>query len=225
MSVSVAHGRPSDKIESLRREAAACQACPLWKDATQTVFGEGPADAEIMFVGEQPGIEKTVRAVHSSGRRASYWRGRWQRRAWTGIALTLPTRSSTSNSGRAASDGCINGPTPARSKYAGGWLFDEIEAIRPRLIVALEATAPQSLAGRAIPVQTNRGKILDVENGLRVFVTIHPSALLRLQDDEERRSDYASFVNDLRSIEQLAGAPANQANAEVSKADSFSLQA
>jgi uracil-DNA glycosylase family protein len=55
MSVSVAHGRPSDKIESLRREAAACQACPLWKDATQTVFGEGPADAEIMFVGEQPG--------------------------------------------------------------------------------------------------------------------------------------------------------------------------
>jgi uracil-DNA glycosylase len=67
-------------------------------------------------------------------------------------------------------------------------------------------------------VQTNRGKILDVENGLRVFVTIHPSALLRLQDDEERRSGYASFVNDLRSIEQLAGAPANQANAEVSKA-------
>jgi uracil-DNA glycosylase len=100
---------------------------------------------------------------------------------------------------------------------AGG-LFDEIEAIRPRLIVALEATAPQSLAGRAIPVQTNRGKILDVENGLRVFVTIRPSALLRLQDDEERRSGYASFVNDLRSIEQLAGAPANQANAEVSKA-------
>jgi uracil-DNA glycosylase family protein len=55
MTVSVAHGRPSDKIKSLRREAAACQARPLWKDATQTVFGEGPADAEIMFVGEQPG--------------------------------------------------------------------------------------------------------------------------------------------------------------------------
>jgi uracil-DNA glycosylase len=80
----------------------------------------------------------------------------------------------------------------------------EIEAIGPRLIVALGATAAQGLTGRAIPVQSNRGAVLDAANGLRVFVTIHPSALLRLQDEEEKRSAYASFVNDLRLIEQLA---------------------
>jgi uracil-DNA glycosylase len=85
-------------------------------------------------------------------------------------------------------------------------------------IVALGVTAAQSLAGRAIRIQSNRGAVLDLANGLRVLVTIHPSALLRLQDEEDKRSGYASFVNDLRSIEQLAEAPANQANAEVSKA-------
>jgi uracil-DNA glycosylase len=82
--------------------------------------------------------------------------------------------------------------------------LDEIEAIGPRLVVALGATAAQGLAGRAIPVGANRGAVLDVANGLRVFVTIHPSALLRLEDEEDKRSGYASFVNDLRSAEKLA---------------------
>jgi uracil-DNA glycosylase len=63
------------------------------------------------------------------------------------------------------------------------------------------------LAGRAIPIQSNRGAVLDLANGLRVLVTIHPSALLRLQDEEDKRSGYASFVNDLRSIERLAKSP------------------
>jgi uracil-DNA glycosylase family protein len=106
--------------------------------------------------------------------------------------------------------GCIGGPTPARSRKCRRWLFDEMKAIDPRLIVALGATATQSLAGRAIPVQTNRDTILNVANGLPsmwqtgwVFVTIHPSALLRLQDEEEKRSGHATFVNDLRSIERL----------------------
>jgi DNA polymerase len=95
-------------------------------------------------------------------------------------------------------------PNASEIKICRRWLFDEIEAIGPRLIVALGATAAQGLTGRAIPVQSNRGAVLDAANGLRVFVTIHPSALLRLQDEEEKRSAYASFVNDLRLIEQLA---------------------
>jgi uracil-DNA glycosylase len=67
----VVNDRPNDKIEGLRREAASCQACPLWKDATQTVFGEGRQDAEIMLVGEQPGDRKTVKAARSSDGRAA----------------------------------------------------------------------------------------------------------------------------------------------------------
>ena len=106
-------------------------------------------------------------------------------------------------------------PNASEIKICRRWLSEEIELIHPRLIVALGATAAQGLAERAIPVQSNRGKVLDVANGLRVFITIHPSALLRLQDDEERHSAYAAFVNDLRAIEQLAKASASHSKSAV----------
>jgi DNA polymerase len=98
-------------------------------------------------------------------------------------------------------------PNTGEIKICRWWLLEEIEGINPGLIVALGATAAQSLAGRAIPVQRDRGAVLDVANGRRVLVTIHPSALLRLQDEEEKRSRYTSFVNDLRSIERFAKIP------------------
>jgi DNA polymerase len=109
-------------------------------------------------------------------------------------------------------------PNAGEIKICRRWLFDEIDAIGPQLIVALGATAAQSLAGRAIPVLANRGKILDGTDGLRIFITIHPSALLRLQDEEEKRSGYASFVNDLRSIERLIEPSAAGANPGFRKA-------
>jgi uracil-DNA glycosylase len=94
-------------------------------------------------------------------------------------------------------------PNANEIKICRRWLFEEIEAISPRLIVALGATAARSLTGRAIPVQSNRGSLLSIDKGLRVLMTIHPSALSRLQDAEEKRSGYARFVNELRSIERL----------------------
>ena len=94
-------------------------------------------------------------------------------------------------------------PNANEIKICRRWLFEEIEAISPRLIVALGATAARGLTGRAIPVQSNRGSLLSIDKGLRVLMTIHPSALSRLQDAEEKRSGYARFVNELRSIERL----------------------
>jgi DNA polymerase len=109
-------------------------------------------------------------------------------------------------------------PNASEVKICRRWLFDEIGAIGPQLIVALGATAAQSLTERAIPVQRNCGAVLDVANGLRVFVTIHPSALLRLQEEEEKRSAYAGFVNDLRSAVRLVGLPACKAKSGASAA-------
>ncbi len=106
-------------------------------------------------------------------------------------------------------------PNASEIKICRRWLLDEIEVLSPRLIVALGATAAQSLTGRAIPVQSNRGAVLDVANGLRVFVTIHPSALLRLQDEDEKRSAYANFVSDLRSVEQFGDVSAGQTKPAV----------
>jgi uracil-DNA glycosylase family 4 len=88
-------------------------------------------------------------------------------------------------------------PNASEIKICRYWLIEEIEAVSPHLIVALGATAAQGLTGRAIRVQSNRGSVLIVDKGLRVPVTIHLSALLRLQDEEEERAGYASFVNDL----------------------------
>jgi uracil-DNA glycosylase len=204
MSVRGDESRSSDKIDNLRREAASCRACPLWKDATQTVFGEGPLDAEIMLVGEQPGDREDREGCPFVGPagvlldRALADAGVDRKRAYVTNAVKhfkFEPRGKRRLHKR---------PNASEIRICRRWLLDEIEAIGPRLIVALGATAAQGLTGRAIPVQSNRGAVLDAANGLRVFVTIHPSALLRLQDEEEKRSAYASFVNDLRLIEQLA---------------------
>jgi uracil-DNA glycosylase len=213
--MSADDGQPNDRLDVLRREAASCQACPLWKDATQTVFGEGPPDAEIMFVGEQPGDREDREGrpfVGPAGLlldRALADAGVDRRRVYVTNAVKhfkFEPRGKRRLHKR---------PNASEIKICRRWLLEEIQAIGPRLIVALGATAAQGLAGRAIPVQSNRGAVLDVANGLRVLVTIHPSALLRLQDEEEKRSAYASFVSDLRSIERLAELSTGQAKSGV----------
>jgi uracil-DNA glycosylase len=193
-----------DRLDSLRREAASCRACPLWENATQTVFGEGPPDAEIMLVGEQPGDREDREGRPFVGP--------------AGLLLDRALAEAGIDRGRVYVTNAVKHfkfeprgkrrlhkrPNASEIKICRRWLFDEIEATGPRLIVALGATAAQGLAGRVIPVGANRGAVLDVANGLRVFVTIHPSALLRLEDEEDKRSGYARFVNELRLIEQLA---------------------
>ena len=162
MSVRGGDGnRSSDKLDSLRREAASCQACPLWKDATQTVFGEGPRDAEIMLVGEQPGDREDRDGrpfVGPAGLlldRALADAGVDRKRAYVTNAVKhfkFEPRGKRRLHKR---------PNASEIKICRRWLVDEIEVIGPRLIVALGATAAQGLIGRAIPVQSNRGVVLD----------------------------------------------------------------
>ena len=215
MSAAGDNSPPNDRLDSLRREAASCRACPLWKNATQTVFGEGPADAEIVFVGEQPGDKEDLQGRPFVGP--------------AGLLLDRALAEAGVDRGRVYVTNAVKHfkfeprgkrrlhkrPNASEIKICRRWLSEEIELIHPRLIVALGATAVQGLAERAIPIQSNRGKVLNVANGLRVFITIHPSALLRLRDDEERHSAYAGFVNDLRAIEQLAKASATQSRSAV----------
>ena len=202
MSVS-ANSEASGKLDALSRRAASCQACPLWKDATQTVFGEGPPNADVMFVGEQPGDREDREGrpfVGPAGLlldKALVDAGLDRKRIYVTNAVKhfkFEQRGKRRLHKR---------PNTSEIKICRRWLFDEIEEVSPRLIVALRATAAHGLTGRATAVQSNRGSVLTVDKGLRVFMTIHPSALLRLQDEEEKRSGYQSFVDDLRSIERL----------------------
>lgn len=205
------HNRSSGHLDGLRREAASCRACPLWKNATQTVFGEGPADAEIMFVGEQPGDKEDLQGRPFVGP-AGLLLDRALGEAGVDRDRTYVTNAVKHFKFEPRGKRRLHKrPNASEIKICRHWLFEEIEAVGPRLIVALGATAAQGLTGRATPVQSNRGKILKTANGLRIFITIHPSALLRLQDEDERRSAYESFVNDLRSAGQLAKTSAAEA--------------
>jgi uracil-DNA glycosylase len=214
-----AHSEASAKLDALSRKAASCQACPLWKDATQTVFGEGPPNADVMFVGEQPGDREDREGrpfVGPAGLlfdKALVEAGLDRKRIYVTNAVKhfkFEQRGKRRLHKR---------PNTSEIKICRRWLFDEIEAVSPRLIVALGATAAHGLTGRATAVQSNRGSVLTLDGGLRVLMTIHPSALLRLQDQEEKRSGYQSFVNDLRSIERLLDHSPDQTKSGVRAAE------
>jgi len=188
------------RLDALREEAAGCRRCPLWKDATQTVFGEGSPRAALMFVGEQPGDQEDKEGrpfVGPAGRvfdealaeagidRASAyvtnavkhfkWEARGKRRihakpSWSEVAACRP------------------------------WLDDELEAVEPRVLVCLGATAAQALLGRDFRVTKQRGAWVDSDIADFVTATIHPSAILRQKTDTDRDREMAAFIDDLRLV-------------------------
>jgi DNA polymerase len=189
-------------LSTLRREAAGCKACDLWKTGTQVVFGEGKASAEAMFVGEQPGDQEDKagrpcvgpagklfdQALEDAGidRTQVYvtnavkhfkWVGRGKRRIhqkpnWSEIAACRP------------------------------WLEGELAAVEPRVLVCLGATAAQALLGRQFRVTRERGKPVDSDLAEHVLATIHPSAILR-GEPASREQEYAAFVHDLKAVAKL----------------------
>lgn len=187
-------------LPKLREAAAGCKACPLWTTGTQTVFGEGVARAEVMFVGEQPGDHEDREgrpfvgpagrlfdeALEEAGidRSRSYvtnvvkhfkWTARGKRRIhqkpnWGEIAACRP------------------------------WLEAELAVVGPRVLVCLGATAAQALLGRDFRVTQRRGALVDTDLAPVATATVHPSSILRAQDEESRRAEYAAFVEDLRLV-------------------------
>jgi uracil-DNA glycosylase len=187
--------RPS--LPKLRKAAAGCKACPLWKTGTQTVFGEGPTKADAMFVGEQPGDQEDQigrpfvgpagklfdRALEDAGldRSTAYvtnvvkhfkWTARGKRRIhqkpnWSEIAACRP------------------------------WLDAELSVVKPRVLTCLGATAAQALLGKQFRVTKQRGQPVESELAPVVVATVHPSAILRADD---RDAEFAAFVDDLRTV-------------------------
>jgi uracil-DNA glycosylase family protein len=191
-------------LRSLREAAAGCRACPLWETGTQTVFGEGAQRSAVMLVGEQPGDREDREgrpfvgpagrlldeALEAAGidRRLAYvtnvvkhfkWVGRGKRRihqkpSWSEIAACRP------------------------------WLDAELAVVKPQVLVCLGATAAQALLGRDFRVSRQRGELVDTLLAPRVLATVHPSSILRAQDDA-REAEYAAFVDDLRVVRGLLG--------------------
>src|SRR5438876_6358303 len=192
--------RPPDtsNLSEVREASRHCEACHLYKRATQTVFGEGPKSASIMLVGEQPGDYEDVagkpfvgpagkimdRALEEAGidRKKVYvtnavkhfkWEPRGKRRIH-------------------------QKPNSREVAACRPWLEAELRLVRPRLVVALGSTAGQAIFGPSFRVTRERGKLLSSKLAPRVVSTVHSSSLLRQPDEESREREYKSFVADLR---------------------------
>jgi len=191
-------------LDAVRGEATRCRACPLWRNATQTVFGEGPADADIVFVGEQPG-DREDRAGHPFVGPAGLMFDKALAEA--GVDRQRAYVTNAVKHFKFEPRGKLRlhkKPNASEINVCKRWLLAEIDILKPRLLVALGATAAQSLAGKAIPIGRYRGAVIEIEDAPRIFITVHPSSLLRTPEAADRHAAYANFVADLRKVGELA---------------------
>jgi DNA polymerase len=193
--------RPS--LTALREISKGCQACDLWQRGTQTVFGEGPAHARIVMVGEQPGNDEDLagrpfvgpagqlldRALESAGigRRDVYITNvvkhfKWEPRGKRRIHAK---------------------PNAAEIHACLPWLEAELTLVKPDLIVCLGATAAQALLGAEFRVSRHRGQLVESRFGRPAVATVHPSSILRAPDDETRQVEMDRFVEDLRQVSRV----------------------
>jgi len=185
-------------LATLRDEAAACRACPLWKDATQTVFGEGPAHAPIMLVGEQPGDKEDL-AGHPFVGPAGQMLDRALKEA--GIDRDKVYVTNAVKHFKFVPRGKIRlhqKPNTPEIKACRPWYERELAAVRPSLVVALGATAAQSVFGKITAINKSRGHVVELADGIKALVTVHPSYLLRLPDADTKAREYERFVEDLK---------------------------
>jgi len=190
-------------LKTLREEAADCRACPLWKDATQTVFGEGPQHASLMLVGEQPGDKEDLAGkpfVGPAGQmldRALEEAGIDRKKTYVTNAVKhfkfIPRGKFRLH----------QKPTTPEIRACRPWYERELAAIKPDLVVALGATAAQSVFGKITPINRNRGRLIDLDQGIKALVTVHPSYLLRLPDEDAKAREYQRFVSDLKIAAEL----------------------
>jgi uracil-DNA glycosylase len=187
-----------DGIEALREQAAGCRACHLWKNATQTVFGEGPPNAQVMLVGEQPGDKEDIAGEPFVGPA-----GQMLDRALeeAGIDRKKVYVTNAVKHFKFIEHGKIRlhqKPTTSEIRACRQWYERELASIKPALVVAMGATAAQCVLGKITPINKNRGRLIDLDGGLKAVVTVHPSYLLRLPDADAKAREYERFVADLK---------------------------
>jgi DNA polymerase len=187
----------ADALPALHARMQQCRDCPIGTHATQAVAGEGPLQPALMFVGEQPGEQEDLR-----GRPFVGPAGQLFDRALQALGVARATVYVTNAVRHFKFE--LRGqrrihktPSQQEALACSQWLEEEIALVRPRAIVALGATAARSLLGRPVAVLRERGEWFEREDGLRVLVTLHPSALLRLPPGEQPQA-FEDFVRDLR---------------------------
>lgn len=190
-------------LPSLREAAADCKACHLWKLGTQTVFGEGRRRAKVMFVGEQPGNEEDLQGKPFVGPAGKLFNSALQE---AGIDRSQTYVTNVVKHFKWEPRGKRRIHKKPNAEEIGAcrpWLQAEIALIKPDVIVALGATAAQTLLGPKFRVTKQRGEFLESDLAPYVMATVHPSSILRAPDDETRRLELRRFIDDLKKLARV----------------------
>jgi uracil-DNA glycosylase len=193
----------SHDLEELSQDAQNCRNCDLWRNATQTVFGEGSPDARIMLVGEVPGDQEDLQGHPFVGPAGRYLRAKLQE---AGIDLKHVYLTNAVKHFKWEPRGkrrIHKKPSASEINACRPWLNAEIVALKPKIIVCLGATAAQTLLGRDFRVTLHRGEFLQSSIAQHVMATIHPSAILRAPDKNSRHQQERQFLNDLKKIASI----------------------
>jgi uracil-DNA glycosylase family protein len=189
-------------LPALRTAAAGCQGCPLHARATQTVFGDGPAHAPLMLVGEQPGDDEDRRGRAFVGPAGKLLDRALQQ---AGIERDSAYVTNVVKHFKWVPKGSRRLHQKPNAREVGAclpWLEAEIDLIRPQILVLLGATAAQALLGSNFRVTAQRGRFITTELAPRVLATVHPSSILRATSDADRARDFDAFVADLAQVTQ-----------------------
>jgi len=198
---------PDDhSLPVLEKAVQRCQGCGLYAFATQAVFGEGPRNAQIMFVGEQPGDREDVAGqpfVGPAGQlfdRALAAAGIDRSKIYvTNIVKHFKWKRSI-GSGRAPGKRLHDKPNTYEVTACKPWLETEIAAVKPRIVVCLGSTAAQGLLGKQFRVTKERGQFFEPEAAALITATVHPSSILRAASDADRQQEMAEFIRDLERV-------------------------
>jgi DNA polymerase len=198
---------PEKELQLVADEAKGCTRCPLYKNATQTVFGEGPAIAALMLIGEQPGDQEDL-----AGRPFVGPAGKVLDRALEAAGLDRATLYITNavkhfkNEPRGKRR-LHKKPDTSEIEACRWWLDQEIEIVQPAVAVALGATAARALMRKTLAINANRGRIIALPGALKAIVTVHPSYLLRLREERDKRREFDRLVKDLHLAAEEARKP------------------
>jgi len=189
-------------LESLRAAARSCKGCDLYKNATQTVFGEGPKDASVMLVGEQPGDMEDRQGhpfVGPAGRLLDKVLGD-ARIPRDEVYITNAVKHfKWIQRGKRR---LHQKPSIRQVVACKPWLEAEIEVVHPKVIVCLGATAALSMVGSTVRITQERGKFFDTDSGAAVFITIHPSSIYRLREKDEQEKEFRRFVAEMKTVQR-----------------------
>ena len=195
---------PKRALRALAAEARSCTRCDLYKNATQTVFGEGPADAALMLIGEQPGDQEDLQGRPFVGPAGQVLDRALEAAEIDRAAVYITNAVKHFKNEPRGKRRIHKKPDTGEIEACRWWLDHELEIVQPAVAVALGATAARALLRKPMTINANRGRLMALPGALRALITVHPSYLLRLREERDKRREFDLLVEDLHLAAEAA---------------------